>query len=39
MYPNLSKLEELLEDFFIGENQEDLNDCLKLIINFKEKYE
>ena len=32
MYPNLSKLEELLEDFFIGENQEDLNDCLKLII-------
>jgi len=39
MYPNLSKLEELLESFFIEKSKEDLNDCLKLIINFKEKFE
>ena len=34
MYTNLSKLEELLESFFIEKSKEDLNDCLKLIINF-----
>ena len=32
MYPNLSKLEELLEIFFIEKIKEDLNDCFKLII-------
>ena len=39
MYPNLSKLEELLENFFIEKSKEDSNDCLIIIINFKEKYE
>ena len=32
MNPNLSKLEELLEIFFIEKSKEDLNDCFKLII-------
>ena len=33
MYPNLSKLEELLESFFIEKSKEDLNDCFKLILS------